>query len=447
MATAPVGKLVSVSALASQAEEDIPDAQSVETLVRLVPRTRLFILSSDDEVIELVRDAARSAARVACARDLDHLLQSIPNSDPDVLIIDGATNTAATIERLGRHFPDVVTIIIGTREESNELLQMAAAGRIFRFLLRPLSPGPVRLALAAAVARCAERKEASPSQRPAAAPLAKPRKPGWVTFAALAATVLVAIGGAWIAINLLSSKPQPETAAVAATPVPAPAPPKVTAPPDGNQEQLTAAAQAFAAGRITEPGGALELYRNILDADPNNATARAGMRAVGDQLLAKAEQSLLEESLDDAQETITLVRQIDEENPRLSFLGTQLARERERQNLRQQRLRRLVAEARNDMQAGNLLGWVSGGAVDALLEARKIDPRDSDVIQAIRDLTSALVDATNKASAAGDTQRARAYTTAAIRLGVSRQTLNGMERSLTQSRQRDNAAANDVGPE
>jgi hypothetical protein len=297
------------------------------------------------------------------------------------------------------------------------------------------------------VARCAERKGGSPSHRPTGAALeSPPRKKRWGTLAALAAALLVAIGGAWIAINVLGTKPQPQAAAAAVIPAPAP-PAKVVAAPDGAQTQLTAAAQALAAGRITETGGALELYRNILASDPNNAAARSGLHAVGDQLLTKAEQSLLEEDLDDVQAAIAQVREIDEENPRLSFLGTQLARERERQNLRQQRLRRLVAEARSDMQAGNLLGWVSGGAVDALLEARKIDPRDTEVVEGIHDLTAALVDATRKAAAAGDTQRARSYTTAAVRLGVSRQVLTGMERSLTESRLRDSAGANDVGAE
>jgi len=449
MATAPVGNLGSVSELASQVEE-ISDAQCVETLVRLVPKTRLFVLSCDDEVIELVRTAARAAARVACARDLDHLLESLPNSDPDVLIIDGVSNSmAATIERVARHFPDAVTVIIGTREESSELLQMAAAGRIFRFLLRPLSPGPVRLALAAAVARCSERKGSSVKRTPAAAPDAKPHRQSWTNIGALTAALLVMVGGGvWAAASFLSSKPQPQTAVAA--PIPAPLPPvkaAATVGSDATQEPLRLAERALTEGRVVEAGGALELYRNILTQDPTNAGALAGIRAVGDELLARAEQSIVDENLDGAQQALTLVRDVDAENPRLAFVGTQLARERERRNLRQLRLRRLVDEARNDMQSGNLLGWVAGGAVDALLEARKIDPRDAEVVQGIRDLTGALADAVRKAAAAGDTQRARAYTTAAVRLGVSRQVLNGMERSLTESRQRDNAAVSDTGAE
>jgi hypothetical protein len=440
MATAPVAKLGSASASPSQVDE-ISDAQCVETLVRLVPKTRLFVLSCDEEVIEMVRTAAQSAARIGCARDLDHLLESLPNSDPDVLIIDGANNSIpATIARVARELPDAVTVIIGTREESNELLQMAAVGRIFRFLLRPLSSGPVRLAIAAAVSRCTERKANLP-RRPAAVPSeAQPHKKSWVAIGALGVTLLVMIGGIWVAADQLSAKPQPQ-AAVAAPVVPSPVEVLVAAAPDATRDPLSLAQRALAEGRITEAGGALELYRSILSKDPANADALAGIRAVGDALLARAEQSLLEESLDAAQQTLTLAREADAENPRLSFVGLQLTRERERRNLRQLRLRRLVAEARTDIQDGNLLGWVSGGAVDALLEARKIDPRDAEVVQGVRDLTVALADAVRKAAAEGNPSRARAYTTAAVRLGVSPAVLQTMQRSLNDARKRDDAVA------
>jgi hypothetical protein len=83
--------------------------------------------------------------------------------------------------------------------------------------------------------------------------------------------------------------------------------------------------------------------------------------------------------------------------------------------------------------------------VDALLEARKIDPRDAEVIQGIRDLTVALADAVRKAAAEGNPSRARAYTTAAVRLGVSPAVLQTMQRSLTEARIRDNAAAPNAG--
>jgi hypothetical protein len=185
---------------------------------------------------------------------------------------------------------------------------------------------------------------------------------------------------------------------------------------------LALAGEALARGQSVNPGGALDLYRNILALDPDNAAARAGIRAVADQQLERAEGALVAESLEAAERAITLVREIDVAHPRLAFLDTQLTRERERRNLRQQRVRRLVEAAQADIQDGNLLGLVSGGAVDALIEARKLDSNDPSVVDGVRDMTAALADALRKASSS-DAARAQAYASAARKLGISSQVL------------------------
>jgi hypothetical protein len=414
MATEPGGHALLSSVSGGLVE--IQDLQSVETtMVRQAAQTRLVVLSCDDHVIDVVRNAAQSVARVACARDLQQLLHSFPDIEPDVLIADGSKlDIAATIDQLARHFPDVVTIIVGTRDQSSGLLQLAAAGQIFRFLLRPLSSGPVRLVLAAAIARRGERKEADHGSVAMPVNNKRPRK-RLAVFGALAVALFTMIGGLWAGTTLLTPKKvTPPTVALVQV-----AKPK----PDSLQTQLALAADAMAQGQSINPGGALDLYRNILALDSGNAAALAGVRSIADQQLEGAEAALVAENLDAAQQAIALVRDIDVNHPRLAFLDTQLARERERRNLRVQRVRRLVESANVDMQSGNLLGLVSGGAVDALLEARKLDPDDPGVARGIDDLATALADALRKASSTGDTLRVQAYATAARRLGVGSQVL------------------------
>ncbi len=66
--------------------------------------------------------------------------------------------------------------------------------------------------------------------------------------------------------------------------------------------QLSSAAAALAANRLTEPAGdnALELYSQALARSPADPIARAGVAEVRERLLARAENALLEERLDEA---------------------------------------------------------------------------------------------------------------------------------------------------
>jgi len=437
MATAPVSRSLSRIML----EESVAPgaAQNVRPRSSAEAQAQLLVLSRNPDLIDVVRNAAHSIAKVAHAHDLDAAARILPRIDPGVVVVDGsiAADISASITKLTQQFPEVVTVIVGTRDESAELMQLTAAGRIFRFLLMPLAYGPVRLALAAAVAQHFERKAANRRLDVIAADGTTGRRFAF-SYAALAVALLVVIGGLWVAANLLVTKP-----AVAGSPA---APAVVAASLDSALTQLARAAEAMAQGQYVEPsGGALDLYRNALELDPRSDTARAGIRAIADEFLQRAEQALLAEELEAADRALAQVRDIEAGHPRLAFLDTQLARERERRNLSQRRdvsnrVRKLVGEARSDMQVGNLIGSTVGGALGALLEARRLDRSDPSVIQSIRELNAAIADAVRLALTAGDTQRAQAFANAARRLGAGSQLLAAVDRSVAENSRRSVAA-------
>src|SRR4026207_451419 len=97
--------------------------------------------------------AAAAGAAVAPAPDLDHVAGKLSDLKPGVLVADTAStaDVAAMVAQLTQHFPELVVIVAGKREDSAALMQLTATGRIFRFLLTPLSHGQTRLALEAAV--------------------------------------------------------------------------------------------------------------------------------------------------------------------------------------------------------------------------------------------------------------------------------------------------------
>ena len=94
---------------------------------------------------------------------------------------------------------------------------------------------------------------------------------------------------------------------------------------------LAQAAAALAANRLTEPAGdnALELYSQAQARNPGDAAARAGLAEVRERLLARAENALLEERLDEAAAAIETARKAGVDGGRIAFLTAQLAKSRE----------------------------------------------------------------------------------------------------------------------
>src|SRR5690606_15391727 len=350
----------------------------------------------DPNLIETVKKAAPRGVPVAHAPDLDHVAEKLSSLEPGVLLADTASTSdvAAMVEQLTQHFPELVVVVAGKREDSASLMQLTAAGRIFRFLLTPLSHGQTRLALEAAVKQHVDMRAAG--QRLSSGPMGDGSGKNYVmTYGALTAGLLVIIGGIWFGVSRFAGDPPQQVQA----PPPVTRPGGVPARPDPLQAELAMANDAFSQGRYLEPAGesALDLYRSALALSPDSQAAKDGIRAVADKILANAEEALLDERLEEAIRSLETARDIDATHPRLSFLDTQVARERERLQLSQaqevgNRVRNMLSTANERMQIGRLLTPSGASARDALLEARRLDPTDPAVAQGLREFAQRLTD-------------------------------------------------------
>ena len=115
----------------------------------------ILVLSRDANLVETVRKASpRGVPGHAQPGSRPHRRQ-VAELKPGVLVVDTAStaDVASMVAQLTQHFPELVVVVAGKREDSAALMQLTAAGRIFRFLLTPLSHGQTRLALEAAVAQ------------------------------------------------------------------------------------------------------------------------------------------------------------------------------------------------------------------------------------------------------------------------------------------------------
>jgi TonB family protein len=399
-------------------------------------RTSVLVFTRDASLIDTVRKASPRDATVIQASDLDQVSDQLASVQPDVLVLDaaGAPDAAAIATQVSRQFPDLVLIVAGRREESTGLMKLTASGQIYRFLLVPLALGQTRLTLEAALRRRVERSmenarqvEALPASSPPRGPL-----PRFAVPAGIVVLVIAAIAGWFL------SRPETEGSGASATAPVEQANTQVAPPPSAPvQTELSLAAQAMERQQFVEPAGnnALEHYRAALDMEPRNTQARAGIRAVADRIVERAEAALLAERTDQAVAALELARNIQADHPRLAFLDAQLQRERERLQLTQARdvsarLRAVLQQVNQRMEAGRLLSPAGQSARDALFEARRLDPTDPAVIQGLRDLTARLVADGDRALAAGQRDQAVALAAAARDLSPSDASIAALERSL-----------------
>jgi TonB family protein len=425
---------------------EIDDTQGVRHLGD-AHQPPILVLSRDAGLIETVRKAAPRGTPVRPAPDLDRVADELPDLKPGVLVVDTASTSdvAGMVAQLTQHFPELVVVVAGKREDSASLMQLTAAGRIFRFLLTPLSHGQTRLALEAAVTQHVDLKNAGQRLSTAAAPAGDGGSKNYVvTYGALAAGLVLIIGGIWFGISHFSGGADAPPAPVAAV---ADQPAGIPEKPDPVQAELNLAKQAFDQGRYLEPAGesALDLYRSALALDPNSEAAKAGIRSVADKMLERAEAALTAERLEEAIQNIEIARDIDASHPRLSFLDTQIARERERIKLSQardvgNRVKALIAQASDRMQNGRLITPPGASARDSLIEARRLDPTDPAVAQGIRELSNILAEQAREALAAGKVDEAQTLVNGARQLGSAGAQLAAVERAIADANRQASAA-------
>ncbi len=121
--------------------------------------TRVVVLSKDEVFAETIRQALGPDQPVYGARRVAEAAEHIVEDGRAVLVTDAAVAPRAVetlTKRLRRRQPGLVTIVAGRRDDGDQLMGLVNEGMIYRFLLKPVSPGRARLAIDAAVRRARE---------------------------------------------------------------------------------------------------------------------------------------------------------------------------------------------------------------------------------------------------------------------------------------------------
>lgn len=278
----------------------------------------LVVLTGDESFLQTLREAVGASRRLWHVPSADKVSDLLVAGGVGILVLDAQVLQEAAhlfIKEIKRQFPDLVVLVAGSRDAETALARLISDGSVYRFIHKPLSPGRARLFAEAAVKKYDEQRKRS-GGRPMAAITARPNRS--LLIGAGCAALCVIFG-----VSALLHHGAPDKKAARQT---------VDLPAAAAEAPLLArAAQALAANRLTAPSGdnALELYQLAMARNPADVDARAGLAEVHERLLARAENALLEERLDDAAVAIDTASEAGVDSARIAFLSAQLAKARQ----------------------------------------------------------------------------------------------------------------------
>jgi protein TonB len=292
----------------------------------------LVVLTADEAFLQTLREAVGPSRRLWHVLSPDKVGDLLLAGGVGILVLDvNALRQACAlfIAQMKQQFPDLVIVVAGARDAETELARLISDGVVYRFIHKPMSPARARLFADAAVKRYEDQRRRLGELAGGAA---KPSGSGGLMIAGGCAAICAIAGGIWA---LTHGDRRSAPAAAANMP---PADSAAPAPPGDPRTSVTStdtvllarAAQALAANRLVAPSGdnALELYLQELARNPANAEARAGIAALRERLLARAQSALLEERLDEAASAIETARRAGADLGRVVLLTAELTKAR-----------------------------------------------------------------------------------------------------------------------
>jgi TonB family protein len=133
----------------------------------------LLVLTKDSEFLASIKESSRGTHGVHYASTLAQADALIREHKIGVAVVDAAM-VGEKIEQLTAHLrkgsPRIVTIVAGRRDDGEMMMDLINRSKVYRFLLKPVSPGRARLAIEASARHHLEAPDAAFNAQGAAAP-------------------------------------------------------------------------------------------------------------------------------------------------------------------------------------------------------------------------------------------------------------------------------------
>ncbi|MFQ6005821.1 MAG: hypothetical protein ACE5OQ_09980, partial [Woeseia sp.] len=114
----------------------------------------VLVLTKDEEFLVTIRDSARGLHNVHHASTPTQAEAIVKGHKIGVLVTDAAmvgSNIEILTQRLRAFVPRLVAVVAGRRDDGELLMDLINRGQVYRFLLKPVSPGRARLAIEASI--------------------------------------------------------------------------------------------------------------------------------------------------------------------------------------------------------------------------------------------------------------------------------------------------------
>ena len=124
----------------------------------------ILVLTKDQEFLATIKDSSRGMHKVYYANTLGQANEAIRKHKIGVAVVDAAM-VGEKIEQLTQHLRKgsarLVSIVAGRRDDGEMLMDLINRGKVYRFLLKPVSPGRARLAVESSVKHHLEAPDAA----------------------------------------------------------------------------------------------------------------------------------------------------------------------------------------------------------------------------------------------------------------------------------------------
>ncbi len=139
----------------------------------------LLVLTKDGEFLGTIKESSRGTHSVHYANTLAQADELIRKHKIGVAVVDAAM-VGERIEQLTLHLrkgsPRLVSVVAGRRDDGEMMMDLINRSKVYRFLLKPVSPGRARLAIEASVKHHLEAPDSAFKMKGAAAPVANAAK-------------------------------------------------------------------------------------------------------------------------------------------------------------------------------------------------------------------------------------------------------------------------------